>query len=308
VFGLLAGFVAFVYVFGGIVLLLRLQVRGLRADVVVSALPRNFLVSVGLAVLFQFVIFLALLMAALIQQAHRSTALTPVGRQAPWGLVIRYVIVSLATLVLAWPLSRWIGWEGVAWWWGLVLPYVLVIVAFLFFASRALWPETGNRWVVPLSITAAAGLAIGLLVVFEYHSEKPLMFLVVLFAAVLTAAALWFLLRRVVDEPAAPDVDRATLQRASLLALLACLIFLPWRAALEVASLQGLDVNVCTTNASPHKNSFEGLFIGESDNSIFVGEDKSSAVKHPRIVEIPRDKVMRVYLGKGARDVVCAEN
>ena len=77
VFGLFAGLVALVYVFGGIVLLLRLQVRGLRAEVVVSTLPRDFLVSVGLPVIFQLVVFLFLPGVRLRPGSPRANSVLP---------------------------------------------------------------------------------------------------------------------------------------------------------------------------------------------------------------------------------------
>lgn len=218
VFGLFAGLVALVYVFGGIALLLRLQLKGLRAEVVVATLPREFLVSVGLAVLLQFIIVVAFLLVAFGPREERSAVIV--------------LSTTFATAALAYPLMRWIGWWD---WW--------------------------------------------LLLVFA--------------AAIATWFALRLLLREILESP-----DKNSLRGACIVTLCAFLIFIPWRAALEWFSLEGLDVTVCTTSSE----SFDGLFIGENESSVYVGE---TGAESPRIVEIPRTEIRRVFLGKGARDITC---
>jgi len=336
VFGLLAGVVAFVYVFGGIVLLLRLQVRGLRAEVVVATLPREFLVSVGLAVLFQFVMFMAVLLGAFLQQAFAPIAIAPgafVQHVAPIALAqpappsgdappspgdappspgnqefplgphaIRVLIVGAATAVLVVPLLRWIGWEQSPWW--LVFyATVLLFQTWLFLLFRV-WPDWRLRWGVPMVVTGIIGLGIGLLVVFKYPEDQVLKWLVGLLGVVPTAVALWFLLAWITDSG---ESARPLLRRAGLLTLVAFLIFLPWRWALEVASIEALEVLVCTSEKPPEasgKPSIAGLYIGENDSSVYIGEDTKDS---PRIAEIPRDQITRFFLGKNAKEASCPE-
>jgi hypothetical protein len=332
-FGTFAVFVTAIYVFGGVVLLLRLQLKGLRGEVVIASLPREFLVSVGLAVLLQFFIYLLVLISAFAQQVEERTALRksedaalgepkvdaakgaddeakPSEPEASKALarVLRVGIVGLATAVLAVPLVRWIGWEGVPWWWALVVAYVLLFAfdGMLVFdgiagarQSSKLGRERGLRWAVALGVIAFAGVVVGLVSVFTFHD--PLKLLGVALAALITAVCLWFLLKRLVDDPGKPKLDRDTLWRGALLVLLALLIFIPWRVALEASSIKALDVRVCTANPSAV---IGGLFIGENDNSVFVGELPKDG-EPPRIAEIPRTEVTRFYLGTKALDTPC---
>ena len=189
---------------------------------VVATLPREFLVSVGLAVLLQLIIVVAFLLVALWPTREGT-------RRA-----VILLSATLATAALAFPLARWIGW----WDWWLLL---------VFGAAIATWFGLGS------------------------------------------------LLTRILDVPV-----ENTLRRAGLVILSAFLIFVPWRMALEWFSLEGLDVNVCTTGTP--SESFEGLFIGENESSVYVGETEGDS---PRIAEIPRTEIRRIFLGKGARDIAC---
>src|SRR6266576_4138647 len=105
--GTFAALAAAIYVFGGIVLLLRLETKGLRGEVVVASLPREFLVSVGLAVLLQLLFLVLILLGAFIQQAGGVTALGRPGADARLARGIRLLLVGSATAVLALPLARW---------------------------------------------------------------------------------------------------------------------------------------------------------------------------------------------------------
>jgi hypothetical protein len=298
-FGTFAALAAAIYVFGGVVLLLRLETQGLRGEVVVASLPREFLISVGLAVLLQFVLYLTVLLGAFIQQAGRVTAVGR-GGDEKFAQGIRLAIVGVATAVLAVPLSRWIGFEGVPWWWAFVLAYALCLALLAFFVAGEVCGARSacswrHRWGIPLGIIGVACLVSALVAAFEF--QKPLALLVVLLAAVLTAVCLWFLLDWQVSRRR-PHLNRALLRRVAVVILLAFLIFVPWRAALEKASIKGLDVRVCT-KSSGH---IDGLFIGENANSVVIGETE---VEAPRIAVIPRVEIARFFLGTKAHDTRC---
>lgn len=247
-FGSFAALAAAIYAFGGFVLYERLGLRDLRTDAVVSSLPREFLISVGLAVLAQFGLFLLVLLVAYVQEAK-----LPLGEregrrlhlEVTWASAARVAIAIVATAVLALPLYRWITWEGVAWywWWPLILPGIVL-------------------------------------------------------AAVATFVALLFILEWSVNGPSAPDFDIATLKSAGLLTLFAFLIFIPWRVALEAASIDSFNTRVCTANPS---HSITGIFIGGNDSRVYVGETE---FPH-RIAEIPRTDVTRIYIGKNAATTPC---
>ena len=329
-FGLFAGIALLVYVLGGVILLLRLQTRELRAEVVVATLPREFLVSVGLAALFQFFLFLGLLLLTFVQQAvpwakwpertsgrHRRVpsrlfrGLPSREHEEERELVaggIRAIIVGAATAALVVPLTRWIGVKDLPWWTWLLLAYTLVLVGFTFFVAFEewspddKWKRLPKRWLLPTLFVGGALLA-GLVTFYWFREVRELQLVVVVLAAVLTAVGLWQLLRSVVDPPLPASTDRPRtreqLRRAAWLTLIAFLVFVPWRAWLEVASLGALNVAVCS-NAS--ENHFTGLFIGENDTSVFVGESEGS---FPRIVEIPRGGITRMFLGKDAKTNSC---
>lgn len=147
--GTFTALVATIYVLGGAALYLRLQLRGLRTDAVVASLPREFLISVGLAVLAQFGFYLLFLLGAFIQQAEASVRVG--GRNAKRAKAIRYVLILSATLALAIPLSRWIGWESAALWTGLAVSLGTFILLVPF--RRAPWRR--------LSAVGVAGVALG---------------------------------------------------------------------------------------------------------------------------------------------------
>ena len=196
-------------------LLLRLQVRGLRAEVVVATLPREFLVSVGLAVLAQFVVFVAILLAASIPQSDalvserlaafvtnhvrlgRWLGQTPSIREA-----IRAMIVFVAVLVLAVPLARWIGWGNSGWGVVAVAIFLPIALGVIFFIRHRRFPEgtseANRRWQIAGFIFACAIVCLGIGVVSGW---RQLWLLVVLGAAALTAVPLWFLLRWLYGRP-----------------------------------------------------------------------------------------------------------
>ncbi len=187
-------------------------------------MPREFLVSVGLAVLLQFIIVIALLLAPAWRPRRQVTR-----------TVLIYGSAILATAALAYPLGRWIGW----WDWWLLLVFVGAIATF-------------GAFLLLLASAFASG-----------------------------------------------DADR--LRSGVVVILVAFAIFVPWRVALEWFSLEGLDVRVCLMGQEA--GALDGLFIGENETSVYIGETDTD---QPRIAEIPRGEVERVYLGKGAQDVTCA--
>jgi hypothetical protein len=310
--GTFAAVVTAIYVFGGVVLLLRLQFEGLRGEVVVSSLPREYLISVGLALLLQFLVYVLILFAAYVQQrVPEVRARMPVpdsGNPAPaLAVVIRVAIVGGATVALALPLTRWIGWSGVPLWWAPVVAWasLLASCALILFddtiernaegksKQSALDRERGLRWAVALGVIGLVGVAAGIVSIFTFST--PLVLLGLALAAVVTAICLWFLLKRLVDQRT--TFDRGTIWRGALLMLLAFLIFVPWRVALEASSVKGLTIRVCTSTGQ-----VDGLYVGENDNTVLVGVTDPS----PRIEGIPRDEITRSFLGTQAQETPCA--
>ena len=78
-FGLFAGLASLVVILGGAVLSLRFAEPGLPADAVVAVLPREFLISVGLGVTVQLVVFLLVLLPGFVWQG------AGVARAAAWA-------------------------------------------------------------------------------------------------------------------------------------------------------------------------------------------------------------------------------
>jgi hypothetical protein len=318
-FGSFAALVALIYVFGGLVLYLRLQIRHQRTDVVVATLPREFLISVGLAVLAQFGFYLLFLLGAFVQQVEPSTRIG--GINAKLARAIRVLLVLGATLVLAIPLSRWIELRG---WWYFKVAVVVFLGALIlpFAASVVRWPrqERENyRWGVPLCLIGVLALVVGLVAIFAERGNKSLEVALIVLSAVFTSGVLWLLLMKLVDpfprpQPAEPNRGlwwqaerrkrdrefnrRDFLRRAGLLTVLAFIIFIPWRAALEAASVAALDTKVCTTAPT---DEIKGLYIGANNDRVYLGE---TGDVH-RIAEIPRNQITRVYVGKGAQNLAC---
>jgi hypothetical protein len=77
-------------------------------------------------------------------------------------------------------------------------------------------------------------------------------------------------------------------------------IFFGWRVALEYVSVDALGAKVCTTAPTAE---IKGFYIGANDNRVYIGEHRSDHIH--RIAEIPRSGIVRLYLGKGAEDLLC---
>ena len=59
-----------------------------------------------------------------------------------------------------------------------------------------------------------------------------------------------------------------------------------------------------TLTGKKRLNYIDGLFIGENDEGIYIGEDREES---PRIAQIPRSEVVRMFLGEGASGATCPE-
>ena len=141
-FGLFAGLASLVVILGGAVLSWRLRSQGLPADAVVSVLPREFLISVGLGVTVQLVVFLLVLLPGFVWQG------AGVARAAAWAgaALLAYPFLRIASgydwllLGAAWLVTAFILYGFILWGrrkWGSTretLPIVsLVIVGLAFF-------------------------------------------------------------------------------------------------------------------------------------------------------------------------------
>ena len=116
---------------------------------------------------------------------------------------------------------------------------------------------------------------------------------------------MWLVLRWITGN------NNSTLLKAVLLTLVAFVIFIPWRIALEAASLEGLEVAICpktdsSSQPSPQPvDAFTGIFIGENDTTVYIGEEETET-KSPLIAEYPRDQIKRLVLGKDAKNIDCS--
>jgi len=86
--------VSLVYVLGGLTLALRLTVKGLPAETVVGGLPREFLITQGLGVLYQLLLFLAVMWLSLVPSPQAVWR-----KRLPW-------VAGVGAGVLALPLFR----------------------------------------------------------------------------------------------------------------------------------------------------------------------------------------------------------
>jgi len=91
-------------------------------------------------------------------------------------------------------------------------------------------------------------------------------------------------------------------------------VFIPWRAVFEWRSAAGLDALVCLvgqggiTEDKPFVGRVDGLFIGENDNSVYIGEKNPPAKNiDPRIVQVPREEIGLVLIGENADEENCGE-
>jgi hypothetical protein len=86
--------------------------------------------------------------------------------------------------------------------------------------------------------------------------------------------------------------------------------FIPWRTVFEWRSGKGLDALVCLVGQGglnkkePFVGGFDGLYIGENDNNVYIGEKRRSEGA-ARIAEIPRNEVGVVLVGEKADQESC---
>jgi hypothetical protein len=225
-FGLFAGFASLVVILGGAVLTFRLRTQGLPADAVVTALPREFLISVGLGVTFQLVAFLLVLLPSFVWQSVELAI------AAAWG----------AAILLAYPFLRIVS--GYDW----LLLAVAWIAAGFIFTGFILWGR--RKW----------------------------------------------------------SATRETVPIVSLL-IVGLAVFIPWRAVFEWRSAGELEALVCLVGQGGIEEKFvgrvDGLFIGENDNSVYIGEKSPEKNIDPRIAQIPRGEIGLVLIGENADDERC---
>jgi hypothetical protein len=95
------------------------------------------------------------------------------------------------------------------------------------------------------------------------------------------------------------------------LIIVGLVVFVPWRGLFEWRSAEGLDALVCVvgeggiTEAKPFVGGINGLFIGENENSVYIGEKHPSGGLDPRIAEVPRVLVGLVLIGENADEETC---
>jgi hypothetical protein len=119
--------------------------------------------------------------------------------------------------------------------------------------------------------------------------------------ALLTALGVWLRVRRL-----AKKLDGKTNRWSRLLGLAATLgggfavlvTFAVWRFAFEWRAVDVREAKACIAGDQEEY----GLFIGENDNSVFIGVTSPGPA---RIVEIPRDDVKRIFISKSAEDITC---
>lgn len=158
-FGLLAGLVGAVYLLGALVLTLRLQTHDLPTLAVLSNLPRELVISVGLT--YVVVPWLLAAAAVAIFWFLREEAPRPSGSARPVNVfeAARALIVTAVVVPVAWLALRQLdGSFGI---WDAVLLSVTVFLLTLL--ANAVWRVLANRyaekWTRPVAIGVAATLA-----------------------------------------------------------------------------------------------------------------------------------------------------
>lgn len=156
------------------------------------------------------------------------------------------------------------------------------IFAFVFrSAPKRLW----TRRLILVALLAAAVLAYPLARSAEGSTELTL--IAITWAS--TALLLFLLVRRVVVRSS----GRTRLALGASLLLTVTPMFVAWRIAHEYQASKVLDAAVCGTD---HEQLAEGLFIGENDTRVYIGEKTSG--QPARIAEIPRDRILVLVIGR----------
>jgi hypothetical protein len=229
----LAAFLGLVYLVGAGVLWIRLAREGLPTEAVITSLPRELLLSIGLRSIFLPALVFAGLGALVLVVVEKRTATTEEGFWAKLGADFGKFVLLFRVLVASFAVLISVG----------VIIAVLWILGFG--VVSALGWVLGGLAVIPLS----AGIALG-----------------------------WGFLG---DAPVA--------SRIIPIALLAALVATFVRLSVEVANPQFEQVSVCAQNPD---GVFQGLFIGETGNGVYLGDlDRES------VVEIPRDRLKTVWFG-----------
>ena len=84
-------------------------------------------------------------------------------------------------------------------------------------------------------------------------------------------------------------------------AIVVLFLFAVWRGVFEWAAGDVLDAKACLTD---DQAPVSGLFVGENDNSLFIGV-ASTSQQPGRVTEIPRDQMRRLFIGKKAASIPC---
>jgi hypothetical protein len=232
----LAAFVGLVYLLGAGVLWIRLAREGLPTEAVITSLPRELLLSVGLrSILLPALVYSGLGVLVLILVEWR----TPIGKDPGFfgGFGEALMRLRLLAFVSAGSLV------------GLIIAGVAAVVL-----SR-----------IGFGVAPALGWLLGGLVV------------------ILVSAAI--AMRRNWKGGWEPETLRVFVGIALLAAGVATLA----RLSVEIASPQFEQISVCARNPD---GVFQGLFIGETGNGVYLGD-----VGRESVVEIPRDRLKTVWFG-----------
>jgi hypothetical protein len=174
--GLLAGVVALVYLLGALVLALRLQTHDLPTLAVLSNLPRELVISVGLT--YAVVPWLlATAAVAIFWFLREKTPAAPKSKRPVRGREIARAVVLMVPAVLLAKLALHQLKGPFTWWDALVLGVALIAVTLL---ANVLWRLLSSRyaetWTRPAAIALAAALTglVAVPVFVEIGARSPL--------------------------------------------------------------------------------------------------------------------------------------
>lgn len=161
------------------------------------------------------------------------------------------------------------------------LDVTLQLLIFAGITALILLTDRNANWPVLIMVAAAFVLIYPFLRILD---GRTLAFVVGVGGPV-TALAGWVLLSRLRDN-----------HLAFVVAVV--LIFLAWRIPFEFTAAEIIDVKACTLTGTETL----GLFVGESDSSVFIGVTET---KPHFIAEIPGDQVYRLFLGEDLSGAKC---
>lgn len=309
--GLLAGAAALIYLTGGAVLALRLLFVGIPGLGVVPGLPREFLFSLGASqvVLPAIVIGAALGVLELgqaderLDRGHLPWWRVKARPRMRWSYVLSYAVLPLLLIApgAAIALSEETDndeTKGAIW--GVVLAGYALALFFAAVYGRFTLPskEERDELQVAPKLLAREYLVLGASFAVSWGpvgvtGDTNYVGLPAAWVLTLLVVLLCFWLRGEIGERAFGGEKHRTTLTVLSWAVTALLVVPALMTAAAARNLQ--EAKVCTKTPASHPYSATGLYIGETKERVYVGDDLND-----RVIFIPADEVSRVAFGHDA--------